>query len=82
MTLPLGQQPTLNGLWNSAKQSGWDVVVLSDQLVVRAYSLPDAWRPGPMRVQAGDLMPSLGLQQALAPLVSFIAVKISRPRLA
>ncbi|KAI0768083.1 NTF2-like protein [Trametes elegans] len=51
-----------------AKQSGWDVVILSDQLVVRAYSSHEAWRPGPMRVQAGDLLPSAGLQQALAPL--------------
>ncbi|KAI0635688.1 NTF2-like protein [Trametes polyzona] len=51
-----------------AKQSGWDVVILSDQLVVRAYSSFEAWRPGPMRVQAGDLLPSPGLQQALAPL--------------
>ena len=48
-------------------------MILSDQLVVRAYSSHDAWRPGPMRVQAGDLLPSPGLQQALAPLVSIIA---------
>ncbi|KAI0833225.1 NTF2-like protein [Trametes gibbosa] len=51
-----------------AKQNGWDVVILSDQLVVRAYSSYEAWRPGPIRVQAGDLLPSPGLQQALAPL--------------
>ncbi|KAI0671575.1 NTF2-like protein [Trametes maxima] len=51
-----------------AKQSGWDVVILSDQLVVRAYSSHEAWRPGPMRVQAGDLLPSPGLLQALSPL--------------
>ncbi|KAI0360121.1 NTF2-like protein [Trametes cingulata] len=51
-----------------AKQSGWDVVILSDQLVIRAYSSHEAWRPGPMRVQAGDLLPSPGLQQALSPL--------------
>ncbi|KAI0661505.1 NTF2-like protein [Cubamyces menziesii] len=51
-----------------AKQSGWDVVILSDQLVIRAYSSHEAWRPGPMRVQAGDLLPSPGLQEALKPL--------------
>ena len=53
-----------------AKQSGWDVMILSDQLVVRAYSSHDAWKPGPIRVQFGDLLPSPGLQEALAPLVS------------
>ncbi|GBE87787.1 mRNA export factor mex67 [Sparassis crispa] len=42
-----------------AKQNGWDVVILSDQLNVRAYSSPEAWRPGPMRVQAGDPLPGL-----------------------
>ena len=46
------------------------MIILSDQLVIRGYSLHDAWHPGPMRVQAGDLLPSAGLQQALAPLVS------------
>ncbi|KAL1937475.1 hypothetical protein VTO73DRAFT_13198 [Trametes versicolor] len=51
-----------------AKQNGWDVMILSDQLVVRALSSFDAWRPGPMRVQAGDLLPSAGLQNALLPL--------------
>ncbi|KAI0749554.1 NTF2-like protein [Daedaleopsis nitida] len=51
-----------------AKQAGWDVMILSDQLVVRALSNPNAWRPGPMHVQAGDLLPSPGLQQALAHL--------------
>lgn len=40
------------------KQSGWDVMILSDQLVVRAYSSHTAWQPGPMRVQAGDALPS------------------------
>lgn len=46
-------------------------MVLSDELVVRGYSCFDAWKPGPMRVQYGDLLPSSGLQEALAPLVSF-----------
>ncbi|KAH9945270.1 NTF2-like protein [Epithele typhae] len=50
-----------------AKQCGWDVMILSDQLVVRGYSLPESWRPGPLRTQAGDVLPSKQLQQALAP---------------
>ncbi|PCH44854.1 NTF2-like protein [Wolfiporia cocos MD-104 SS10] len=37
-----------------AKQNGWDVVILSDQLTVRPYSGHDAWRPGPMRVSRKD----------------------------
>ncbi|KIP04393.1 hypothetical protein PHLGIDRAFT_31380 [Phlebiopsis gigantea 11061_1 CR5-6] len=40
-----------------AKQAGWDVMILSDQLVVRAYSSHEAWRPGPLRVQAGEGLP-------------------------
>ncbi|KAH8995036.1 NTF2-like protein [Lactarius akahatsu] len=35
-----------------AKASGWDVEVLSDQLVIRAYSSHEAWTPGPLFVQA------------------------------
>lgn len=65
-----------------AKQNGWNVIILSDQLVVRAYSSHEAWRPGPMRVQAGDLLPvaptvpsvnsspQVQLQDALATMVS------------
>ncbi|KAJ4480005.1 hypothetical protein J3R30DRAFT_3701151 [Lentinula aciculospora] len=34
-----------------AKLSGWDVVIISDQWTIRAYSSPDAWKPGPMIVQ-------------------------------
>ncbi|GJE96575.1 NTF2-like protein [Phanerochaete sordida] len=37
-----------------AKLAGWDVMILSDMLVVRAYSSHEAWRPGPLRVQAGE----------------------------
>ena len=37
-----------------AKLNGWDVMILSDQLCIRAYSSHEAWRPGPMKVQAGD----------------------------
>jgi len=35
-----------------AKANGWDVEVLSDQLVIRAYSSHEAWKPGPLLVQA------------------------------
>ncbi len=41
-----------------AKLNGWDVMIMSDQLVVRAYSKHEAWQPGPMRVQAGDSLPN------------------------
>ncbi|KAK7044087.1 nuclear mRNA export, poly(A)+RNA binding protein [Paramarasmius palmivorus] len=34
-----------------AKLNGWDVVVISDQLMIRAYSGHDAWKLGPMVVQ-------------------------------
>lgn len=37
---------------SSAKSNGWDVMILSDQLVVRAYSSHEAWSPGPMLIQA------------------------------
>ncbi|KAJ7671531.1 hypothetical protein DFH06DRAFT_1177844 [Mycena polygramma] len=35
-----------------AKMNGWDVVILSDQWTIRGYSKPEAWKPGPMLVQA------------------------------
>lgn len=35
----------------SAKQAGWDLVILSDQLTVRAYSSSEVWQVGPMVVQ-------------------------------
>ena len=34
-----------------AKQTGWAVMILSDQLIVRSYSSPEAWAPGPLQVQ-------------------------------
>jgi nuclear RNA export factor len=42
-----------------ARAAGWDVVILSDQLCIRGYASHDAWAPGPMRVQAGDPVPSM-----------------------
>ena len=38
----------------SAKQHGWDIMILSDQLHLRSFSSHEAWQPGPMKVQAGD----------------------------
>ncbi|KXN86469.1 mRNA export factor mex67 [Leucoagaricus sp. SymC.cos] len=37
---------------SKAKLSGWDVVILSDQLTIRHYSNSKAWQVGPMLVQA------------------------------
>jgi nuclear RNA export factor len=37
---------------SKAKANGWNVEVLSDQLVIRAYSSHEAWTPGPLLVQA------------------------------
>lgn len=36
----------------SAKLNGWTVVILSDQWIIRSYSSHEAWKPGPMLVQA------------------------------
>ncbi|KAH7925857.1 NTF2-like protein [Leucogyrophana mollusca] len=41
-----------------AKLNGWDVMILSDQWVIRSYSSHEAWKPGPMRIQAGDPLPN------------------------
>ncbi|KAL1727844.1 hypothetical protein EV714DRAFT_253365 [Schizophyllum commune] len=35
-----------------AKAAGWDVAILNDQLMVRAYSSPEVWTMGPLQVQA------------------------------
>jgi len=35
-----------------AKSNGWDVSILSDQWIVRSYSSHEAWKPGPLWVQA------------------------------
>ncbi|KAF9448656.1 NTF2-like protein [Macrolepiota fuliginosa MF-IS2] len=37
-----------------AKLAGWDVVILSDQLTIRGYSNSNAWKAGPLLVQAED----------------------------
>ncbi|KAI0267684.1 NTF2-like protein [Gloeopeniophorella convolvens] len=38
-----------------AKANGWDVEILSDQLVIRGYSSHEAWAPGPLLVQAAAM---------------------------
>jgi nuclear RNA export factor len=38
--------------FSSAQLSGWTVVILSDQWIIRSYSSHEAWKPGPMLVQA------------------------------
>ena len=35
-----------------AKLNGWDVSILSDQWIVRSYSSNEAWKSGPLLVQA------------------------------
>jgi nuclear RNA export factor len=47
-----------------AKANGWDVEVLSDQLVIRGYSSHAAWAPGPLLVQAA---PSSSQSSSLPP---------------
>ncbi|KAJ3995862.1 hypothetical protein F5050DRAFT_1799946 [Lentinula boryana] len=47
-----------------AKLSGWDVVIISDQWTIRAYSSSDAWKPGPMVVQPD---PALNRQKDAGP---------------
>jgi len=37
-----------------AKQSGWDAIILSDQLNIRQYSSHDSWAVGPMLTQAQE----------------------------
>jgi len=54
---------------SSAKLAGWDVMILSDQLNIRAYSSHEAWRPGPMKVEANDVLPS----DAIASWISSLA---------
>ncbi|KAF8434089.1 hypothetical protein L210DRAFT_3554016 [Boletus edulis BED1] len=46
-----------------AKLNGWDMMILSDQMCVRAYSSHEAWTLGPMKVQAGDPLPSQQVSQ-------------------
>ncbi|TRM64263.1 hypothetical protein BD626DRAFT_491278 [Schizophyllum amplum] len=40
-----------------AKAAGWDVTILNDQLMVRAYSSPEVWTMGPLLVQAQSQKP-------------------------
>ena len=40
-----------------AKLNGWDVSILSDQWIVRSYSSHEAWKPGPLLLQASSGAP-------------------------
>lgn len=40
---------------SAARASGWDIVILSDQLTIRGWSSSDSWKPGRLSVQAGEL---------------------------
>jgi hypothetical protein len=42
----------IRSMSSSAKLHGWDVVIVSDQWTVRVYSSHEAWKPGPLLVQA------------------------------
>ncbi|GJJ08185.1 hypothetical protein Clacol_002393 [Clathrus columnatus] len=44
--------PALDG--SRAKLAGWQVVILSDQFVIRSYSSHEAWRPGPIRMSSRE----------------------------
>lgn len=39
---------------SKARLAGWQLVVVSDLLVVRNYSSPESWAPGPLRVQVPE----------------------------
>jgi len=48
-----------------AKANGWDVEVLSDQLVIRGYSNHEAWNPGPLLVQAAPINQAASLPASI-----------------
>ncbi|KAG8880824.1 nuclear mRNA export, poly(A)+RNA binding protein [Tulasnella sp. 331] len=39
---------------SKARLAGWQLVVVSDQLVIRNYSSPESWAPGPLLVQTPE----------------------------
>jgi hypothetical protein len=66
--------------------SGWDVMILSDQLIVRNYSSHEAWRPGPLTLEPTKSPPGPGpsggqpspamspqIQNALSAIVSCLS---------
>ncbi|KAF9532494.1 hypothetical protein CPB83DRAFT_903528 [Crepidotus variabilis] len=57
--------PTADG--SGAKLNGWDVTILSDQWIIRSYSSHEAWKPGPMLVQAESTKPKGGIVSAPSP---------------
>ncbi|RDB26344.1 mRNA export factor mex67 [Hypsizygus marmoreus] len=61
-----------------AKVNGWDVVILSDQWTIRNYSSHEAWKPGPMLVQA--LSRQQQASQAPAPAIAIPTPPPSQPQ--
>ncbi|THH21303.1 hypothetical protein EW146_g226 [Bondarzewia mesenterica] len=55
-----------------ARLNGWDVEILSDQLVVRGYSSHEAWKPGAMLVQAAAAPSIPSIPEAQASLLNSI----------
>jgi len=43
---------------SKAKLAGWPVIILSDQLVIRAYSSHEAWTPGAIRMPSQEAAPA------------------------
>ncbi|KAG9012465.1 nuclear mRNA export, poly(A)+RNA binding protein [Tulasnella sp. JGI-2019a] len=39
---------------SKARLAGWQLVIVSDQLVIRNYSSPESWAPGPITVQLAE----------------------------
>ncbi|KAI0035362.1 hypothetical protein K488DRAFT_39110, partial [Vararia minispora EC-137] len=70
--------PALDG--SLAKMAGWDVEVLSDQLVIRAYSSHESWKPGPLLVQAADPSAAVPAVPALPPALQAQLSAIPEPQ--
>lgn len=66
-----------------AQVNGWGVEILSDQLVIRNYSSHEAWKPGPLLVQANPSTSSLSApapQITIAPAVQEALSAIPEPQ--
>ncbi|KAF8907245.1 hypothetical protein CPB84DRAFT_1813529 [Gymnopilus junonius] len=61
---------------SASKLNGWDIVIISDQWIIRSYSSHEAWKPGPLLVQAvspassgvGSSLQQQQLQASIPPL--------------
>ncbi|KAH9481760.1 mRNA export factor mex67 [Psilocybe cubensis] len=54
-----------------AKLNGWDIVILSDQWIIRSYSSHEAWKAGPLLVQAVVTKSQTGASASGFSLMSF-----------